>query len=169
MFIETDHRRRPIDANKLALEALHIFRRELAEYAVRTNIELASGLPLVMGDKGQLQEVILNLVHNAIDAMASVEVSRRTLKLRTKNDGAKRIIIEVEDSGEGISPERLSGIFDAFVTTKSSGTGLGLAICSRIIEQHGGRLTADSDGKNGTIFQIILPTDYSAMGANRVE
>jgi signal transduction histidine kinase len=122
-----------------------------------------------MGHKGQLQEVILNLVHNAIDAMAPVEVGRRTLKLRTKTDGAKVIIIEVQDSGEGIKPDRLHSIFDAFVTTKSSGTGLGLAICTRIIEQHGGRLTAESDGKNGATFQIILPVEPSAMGTDRVE
>jgi signal transduction histidine kinase len=168
MFVATGHERRPIDANKLVLETLHILRGELTEYDVRIDIELSSELPLIMGHKGQLQEVILNLVHNAIDAMAAVEVGHRTLKLRTKIDGAKAIIIDVEDSGEGIKPERLSGIFDAFVTTKSGGTGLGLAICTRIIEQHGGRLTVESDGENGAIFQIILPIEPSARDTRRV-
>jgi len=168
MFVDTGHERQPIDANKLVLEALHILRGELTEYNV-TDIALASELRPVMGHKGQLQEVILNLVHNAVDAMAPVEVDRRTLKLTTKTDGTKVIIIEVEDSGEGIKPERLSSIFDAFVTTKSGGTGLGLAICTRIIEQHGGRLTAKSDGKNGAIFKIVLPIEPPAMGTHRVD
>jgi signal transduction histidine kinase len=98
--------------------------------------------------------------------MDSNNVDHRTLKVRTKPSGAKSIIMEVEDSGPGIETESIGGIFEPFVTTKPHGTGLGLAICSRIIERHGGRLTASSDGKNGALFQIVLPVDsiYKAAG-----
>ena len=159
-------KQQPIDVNNLALETLKILRGELNDHAVKTNIELASELPLVMGHSVQLQEVILNLVRNAIDAMDSNNVDHRTLKVRTKPNGAKAIIMEVEDSGPGIETERLGGIFEPFVTTKPHGTGLGLAICSRIVERHGGRLTASSDGKNGALFQIVLPVGpmYKAAG-----
>jgi signal transduction histidine kinase len=115
-----------------------------------------------MGHKGQLQQVILNLIHNAIDAMAHIEVNRRMLKVRTDAHGGKTIIIEVKDSGEGIKPENLDGIFHAFVTTKAKGTGLGLAISRRIVERHGGQLTAQSDGENGALFQVILPVEPSS-------
>jgi signal transduction histidine kinase len=166
LFQDADHEQQPIDVNNLALETLKILRGELHNHAVKTNTELASELPLVMGRRVQLQEVILNLVQNAIDAMDSNNVDCRTLKVRTKPDGAKAIIMEVEDSGPGIEAERLGGIFEAFVTTKPHGTGLGLAICSRIIERHGGRLTASSDGRNGALFQIVLPVErmYKATG-----
>jgi signal transduction histidine kinase len=90
--------------------------------------------------------------------MASVKVDHRALRVRTKSDGDKAVIVEVEDSGHGIEPQRLGSIFEPFVTTKPKGSGLGLAICSRIIERHGGRLTASSDGKNGSLFQVVLPT-----------
>jgi signal transduction histidine kinase len=122
-----------------------------------------------MGHRVQLQEVISNLVYNAIDAMAPIKLDLRVLKVRTRSDGAKAIIIEVEDSGHGIEPERLGSIFEPFVTTKPHGTGLGLAICSRIVERHGGLLTASSQGKNGALFQIVLPVDRAAIGVGRGE
>ena len=137
LFQDADHEQQPVDVNNLALEMLKILHGELNDHAVKTNIELASELPLVMGHRVQLREVILNLVRNAIDAMDSNNVDRRTLKVRTKPNGAKAIIMEVEDSGPGIEAERLGGILETFVTTKPNGTGLGLAICSRIIERHG--------------------------------
>jgi signal transduction histidine kinase len=166
LFEDADHEQQPVDVNNLALETLKILHGELHNHAVKTNIELASELPPVMGHRVQLGEVILNLVRNAIDAMDSNNVDRRTLEVRTKPNGAKAIIMEVEDSGPGIEAERLGGIFEAFVTTKPHGMGLGLAICSRIIERHGGRLTASSDGKNGALFQIVLPVEpmYKAAG-----
>ena len=89
--------------------------------------------------------------------------------MRTKPDGAKAVIIEVEDSGHGIEPERLGTIFEPFVTTKPKGTGLGLAICSTIVERHGGRLTASSESKNGALFQIVLPVEPPVTDTGRVE
>ena len=169
LFAVTDQEVEPIDANKLALGARDILRGALNDHGVTCDMELASELPLIMGHKGQLQQVILNLIHNAIDAMAHIEVDRRMLKVRTDAHGGKAIIIEVKDSGEGIKPENLDGIFHAFVTTKAKGTGLGLAISRRIVERHGGQLTAQSDGDNGALFQVILPVEPSALGDRRVE
>ena len=157
LFQDTDHEQESIDVNNLTVEVLQSLHGELNDHDVRTDVELASELPHIIGQRVQLQEVILNLVHNAIDAMASAKVDHRALRVRTKSDGHKAVIIEVEDSGQGIEPQRLGSIFEPFVTTKPKGSGLGLAICSRIVERHGGQLTAPSDGKNGALFKIVLP------------
>jgi C4-dicarboxylate-specific signal transduction histidine kinase len=169
LFQDADHGQQPIDVNNMTLEALQILNKELNEQGVKTDVELASELPLVMGHKVQLQEVISNLVNNAIDAMAPIKVERRALKVRTKPEGAKAVIIELEDSGHGIEPERLGSIFEPFVTTKLHGTGLGLAICRTIIERHGGRLDASSDGKSGALFQIVLPVEPTVADTGRLE
>ena len=163
LFQDTDHEQESIDVNNLTVEVLQSLHGELNDHDVRTDVELASELPHIIGHRVQLQEVILNLVHNAIDAMASVKVDHRALRVRTKSDGDKAVIVEVEDSGHGIEPRRLRSIFEPFVTTKPKGSGLGLAICSRIIERHGGQLTASSDGKNGALFKIVLPVDTGPM------
>jgi signal transduction histidine kinase len=167
LFRDAEHKQQPIDMNNLVLGALQILDEELNDHDVKTVVELTSKLPLVQGNEIQLQEVILNLMHNAIDAMAHTKVDRRVLTVRTRPEDAKAIVIEIEDSGRGIEPERLSGIFEAFVTTKPDGTGLGLAICGTIIEQHGGRLTALSDGKNGALFKIFLPVQPMDKAAGR--
>jgi signal transduction histidine kinase len=169
LFQDTEHEHETIDVNNLALKALQTLNGELNDHGVKTDVELASELPLVMGHRVQLQEVISNLVYNAIDAMAPFKLDRRTLKVRTKADGAKAVIIEVEDSGHGIKPERLGSIFEPFVTTKPHGTGLGLAICSTIVERHGGRLTASSEGKNGALFQIVLPVKPPVTDTGRLQ
>lgn len=169
LFQDTDHEQQSIDVNNLILEALQILNGELNLHGVKTDVELASKLPLVRGNAIQLQEVILNLVHNAIDAMAHTKVDRRVLTVQTRPEGAKAIVIEMQDSGQGIEPERLGSIFEAFVTTKLHGTGLGLAICNTIIEQHGGRLTASSDGKNGALFKIVLPVEPMDNTAGRAQ
>jgi signal transduction histidine kinase len=142
LFEDADRGQEPIDMNNLALETLKILSGELNDHAVKTNLELTSELPAIMGHRVQLQEVILNLVRNAIDAMDTTHVDRRSLTVRTRPDSGKAIVMEVEDSGPGIENRRLAAIFEPFVTTKPKGTGLGLPICSRIIERHGGQLRA---------------------------
>ena len=99
----------------------------------------------------------MNVVQNAIEAMDANKADRRLLEVRTRPDGHAIIIVEVQDSGPGIDPAELDKIFDAFVTTKPHGTGLGLAICHMIVERHGARLSAMSDGKNGALFRLVLP------------
>jgi signal transduction histidine kinase len=165
LFQDADHEREMIDVNGMARDAVQTLADELNHHHVRTILDLTSELPNVMGHRTQLQEVIVNLVNNAIDAMAPVKARRRVLRVGTKLNGGKKIIIEVEDSGHGIKPERIDGIFEAFVTTKPKGTGLGLAICMRIIEGHGGQLTASSDGKSGALFQIMLPIESTVASA----
>ena len=159
----------PIDINDLALSSLQILRRDLADHGVAPALYLAAELPLVMGQKTQLQEVLLNLFYNAIEAMAANNPDRRAMKVRTALAAGKAIVIEIEDSGLGIDPERLESIFDAFVTTKSHGMGLGLAICSAIVERHGGQLLASSDGKSGALFKVMLPVASVRMDGSPPE
>jgi len=116
-----------------------------------------SELPPVDGHRGQIQEVVFNLVQNAIEAMSSVTDRGRVLRVRTQTRGRDAVVVSVEDSGPGIEPGRLDEIFGAFVTTKPHGMGLGLAICRMIAEHHGGELTASSDGKSGAVFEFIVP------------
>ena len=147
----------PIDMNDLIGSSLQLLRGELADHDIAPALGLAAELPLVMGQKTQLQEVLLNLFRNAIEAMAPFKADGRAIKVRTARGADKTVVIDIKDSGPGIEPERLEDIFDAFVTTKSDGMGLGLAICSAIVERHGGQLLASSDGKNGALFKIVLP------------
>jgi signal transduction histidine kinase len=156
LFQKVDHRRQPIDVNEIALEVLRSLRAELKDHGVTARPELATEMPLVDGNRQQLQQVILNLVHNAVEAMGTGTDGPRLLRLRTERRGADAIAVAVQDSGPGIDPKQLDGIFDAFVTTKAQGMGLGLAICRRIIERHGGQLTASSDGRSGALFQFVL-------------
>jgi PAS domain S-box-containing protein len=157
LFRRTDQTREALDVSEMAREALQTLRAELLDHEVTTNTDFAAELPRVDGNKSQLQEVIINLVHNAVEAMDTTIDRSHVLNVSTELRGGDAIIVAVEDSGPGIDPKRLEGIFDAFVTTKADGMGLGLAISRRIIESHGGRLSAASDGKNGARFQFVLP------------
>jgi PAS domain S-box-containing protein len=161
LFRREDQERQAIDVNEIALEVLQSLRGELADHRVTTRIELASQLPPVSGHKRQLQQVISNLVQNAIEAMDTITARDRVLRVRTTLDNHDALIVAVEDSGPGIDSKKLGSIFEAFFTTKSHGIGLGLAICRMIVERHGGQLTAASDGNNGARFQFVLPTDLS--------
>ena len=158
LFGRTGKGNESVDVNKISSQVLRLLRDQLKAHGVVTHVEFASDLPLVVGHKGQLQEVVINLFQNAIEAMRAIKDGTRMLQLRTKRRGDDAIVIEIEDSGPGIDPADLNSIFDAFFTTKSHGMGLGLAICRMIVERHGGRLLASSDGTNGTLFQVILPT-----------
>ena len=143
--------------NEIALEVLHSLRGDLKDRAITTRVDLASELPLVMGHRGQLHEVITNLVHNAVDAMGAVKDDRRVLQVSTAHHATDAIIVEIEDSGPGIDPERLDSIFDPFVTTKRHGMGLGLALCRMIIEHHKGQISASPVDPRGSVFRVILP------------
>ena len=117
---------------------------------------LSEGLFPVHGDRVQLQQVVLNLLLNAVEAMGSVEAVPRDLLISTKQDHTG-VLVAVHNSGPGIDPSHLERVFDAFHTTKSSGTGMGLSICRSIIDAHGGRLWAEANEPRGTIFQFTLP------------
>jgi signal transduction histidine kinase len=156
LFGSAERAQGPVDMNDLTVKALRALDSELKSHNVATRIQLASRLPPVMGHSGQLQEVIVNLIQNAVDAMASVDNDRRVLRVRTEHNG-DAISVEIEDTGPGIDPKRSDNIFDAFFTTKPHGMGLGLAICRMIVERHEGHLAVSSANPHGAIFRIMLP------------
>src|SRR4029077_15993297 len=156
LFRKGDQGRQRIAVNEIIVEVLQSLRGELKDHEVETRPKLTE-LPLVDGHRGQLRQVIFNLVHNALEAMDTTSDRRRVLRVTTELRGRDAISVAVEDSGPGIDPKQLDGVFGAFVTGKSHGMGLGLAICRMIIEHHGGQLTASSDGKNGALFKFTLP------------
>ena len=155
LFRKGDQGRQRIDVNEIIVEVLQSLRGDLKDHGVETRSDLAE-LPLVDGNGGQLREVILNLIYNALEAMDTTTDQGRLLRVTTERRGPD-ITVAVEDSGPGIAPQKLGSIFTTFLTTKPHGMGLGLAICRMIVEQHGGQLTASSDGKNGAVFQFLLP------------
>jgi signal transduction histidine kinase len=146
-----------IDVNEIVLRILDLLKRELTEHHIAVRTELTHDLPCVMGHSGQLQEVLLNLIFNAIEAMDGKKSGDRVLRLKTERREGDGIAISVIDTGPGIDPRKLDNIFDAFVTNKAQGLGLGLAICRMIVERHGGHLLASSGQEGGARFDIILP------------
>jgi signal transduction histidine kinase len=157
LFREVDQGRVSVDVNQTILEALSSLADELKSHRIVVQRELAADLPLVDGHHGQLLQVISNLVNNAIEAMNTTPDRNRLLQVRTQLRAPASLVVEVQDSGPGIPPEKMEGIFGAFFTTKAQGMGLGLAICRMIIEHHGGQLTASSNGA-GALFKFVLPT-----------
>jgi C4-dicarboxylate-specific signal transduction histidine kinase len=156
LFRRAEQVREQIDVNEITLEVLKPMGAELKD-RITIRSELTTRVPLVDGNKRQLQEVIVNLVRNAMEAMDDTTDRNRVLLVKTEQRSGDAIVLSVQDTGPGIDPKNLESIFDAFVTTKSGGMGLGLAISRMIVEQHGGQLTASSDGKNGALFQLVLP------------
>ena len=152
----------PLDVNKVIVGALDSLRTDLADHEITTRVELAPELPLVAGHQGQLQEVIVNLVRNAIEAMNTTQNVLRALQVRTAHQGDK-IIVSIEDTGPGIDSEKLDQIFEPFVTTKGHGMGLGLAICRMIVERHKGGLSASPAHPHGVVFKIALPRMETAF------
>ncbi len=170
LFRRVDQGRQAVDLNRVILEALQSLRAELRDHRVSVRTELIDAAPLVEGHRRQLEQVVFNLIHNAIEALDGTTNRPRVLQVRTERRNDDAVAVMVEDTGQGIDPKKLEGIFDAFVTTKAQGIGLGLAICRMIIERHGGQLTASSDGVSGAQFQFVLPvgpTDNAAARAGR--
>jgi signal transduction histidine kinase len=133
-------------------------RDEQLKCQVSTTTALTRPLPEVTGDRVQLQQVILNLVKNAVEAMSSVTDRERVLRVKTEIDESGGVLVSIEDTGTGIDPKHIDRIFNSLFTTKSQGMGLGLAICKTIIEAHDGRIWVLSDLHYGSIFQFVLPT-----------
>jgi len=157
MFKKDGQKKAEVNVNQLIQEVLGLMQGDLENQQVSLRTELEAQPIQVLGDRVQLQQVILNLITNAIDAMGSVTERQRVLRVKseTKESG---VVITVEDSGTGIDPKITGRIFDAFYTTKSHGMGVGLAICRSIIEAHGGGISASPGNPNGCIFQVVLPT-----------
>jgi signal transduction histidine kinase len=147
----------PLDINDVVKEVVALVQREMESRQVLPRIELASALPPILGDRVQLQQVIINLVMNGVEAMQSVSDRPRELVLRSQQHENHRVLITVTDSGVGISAENADRLFNAFFTTKSSGMGMGLSICRSIVEAHGGRLWTTANVPHGATFQFTLP------------
>ena len=149
--------RERLDLNEVIREVLVLVKDEAKKKSVVIRTEFADDLAPVMGDRVQLQQVVLNLVMNAMEAMSSVSGRPRELVIRTRNVDGGQVQVTVEDSGVGLDPNTISKIFEPFYTTKSSGMGMGLSICRSIVQNHGGRLWATANDGPGTSFHFALP------------
>jgi two-component system, LuxR family, sensor kinase FixL len=151
-----------LDMNSIIREVIPLVQGEMLSHRVSLRLELAPTLPIVLGDRVQLQQVIINLVVNAMEAMAAVTKRPRELVIRSQQDDTGQVLVAVKDSGVGIDPENAKQLFNAFFTTKSSGMGMGLSICSSIIENHGGTLWASRNAGPGATFQFTLQPHQEA-------
>jgi C4-dicarboxylate-specific signal transduction histidine kinase len=147
--------REPLDINETVRGVVLVTEGELRKQRVRLSADYADDLPAVTGDRVQLQQVVLNLMLNGIEAMAGVADRPRELVIRTARDG-EGVRVSVRDAGTGIAPEAMACMFDAFYTTKPAGLGMGLSISRSIVEDHGGRLWAEAGDTHGTTFHFTL-------------
>jgi PAS domain S-box-containing protein len=149
----------PLDVNDVVRETIPLVQRELISHQASLRMELAPALPMILGDRVQLQQVIINLVMNGIEAMQSVTDRPRELVVRSGQDEPGQALISVADCGVGIAAENADRLFNPFFTTKSGGMGMGLSICRSIMEAHGGRLWATSNVSYGATFRFTLPVN----------
>jgi PAS domain S-box-containing protein len=145
------------DVNEAVLDVIALTRSELAKQGVSLQTKLATGLPLIEGDRIQLQQVVLNLILNAIDAMSGIDNEAREVRIDTGTEASNAVLVTVRDFGTGLDPQNVDRLFKAFYTTKPGGLGMGLAICRSIIQSHGGRLWATANEPRGAVFQFTLP------------
>jgi len=161
LFKKAPLRKEDVDINGAILEVIALTSGEVVKNGISVQSHLVAGLPLVQGDRVQLQQVIMNLIINAIEALSSLSEGSRELVISTGKGEPDGVLVEVRDSGPGLSSPGLERIFEAFCTTKPGGLGMGLSICRSIIEAHGGRLWATAAQPRGAIFQFTLPANSS--------
>lgn len=154
---KTDIERVPLDINDVANDVMALVQRELSSHEVSPRLELTLNLPLILGDRVQLQQVMINLVINAIEAMESISNRPRILIIGSGRHDMNRVFLTVADNGIGIPQGEAERLFTPFFTTKSSGMGMGLSICRSIVEAHEGRLSASCNDGGGAVFQFVLP------------
>jgi PAS domain S-box-containing protein len=147
----------PLDINEAILEVIEVTRSELLRNGVSLQTELAKNLPLIRGDRIQLQQIVLNLIMNAIEAMSDASKGSRDLLISTAEDISNGVLVTVRDSGPGLNPGSLERLFEPFYTTKPGGMGMGLSICRSIVEVHGGRIWATAHVPQGASFHFSLP------------
>ena len=161
---KTDAEKVPLDINDVIREGSRLVQREAITHGASLRLELAQELPSILGDRVQLQQVIINLVINAIQAMASVTDRPRILLIRSQQSEDGHVLVAVRDSGTGIEAKSVNKLFKAFFTTKPSGMGMGLSICRTIIEAHSGQVSAANNSGPGATFQLILPSRSLTAG-----
>jgi C4-dicarboxylate-specific signal transduction histidine kinase len=157
-------RKSPVDLNDVVHDVVPLVRAALARHDVSLTLDLAAELSPILGDRVQLQQVILNLVMNAIEAMVPVTGRPRDLVIRSRPYGEDQLMVGVHDTGVGLDPNDLDRPFNAFFTTKPGGMGMGLSISRSIVEAHGGRMWAAPNEPHGVVFHFSLPVDASARG-----
>ena len=150
--------RRPLDINQVVNDIVSVVLRDAERRQMAVELDLAPLVPPVSGDRVQLQQVVLNLMVNAFDAMAGVMDRARRVTVRTRPLGSDRVQVDVADAGPGISADVLASIFKPFVTTKARGMGMGLSVSHSIVEAHGGRLWAENSPDGGAVFHVVLPS-----------
>jgi C4-dicarboxylate-specific signal transduction histidine kinase len=160
---KTPPRKDRFDLNAAITEAIVLAKGAITKNAVSVETHVSKTLLPIQGDRVQLQQVVLNLILNAVEAMSSTEGGARVLCISTKQRQTSDTLVAVRDSGPGIDPKLLDRVFDAFYTTKSSGVGMGLSICRSIIAAHGGRLWAETNKPRGVIFQFTLPSSENEL------
>jgi C4-dicarboxylate-specific signal transduction histidine kinase len=151
-----------VDLDEIIREMMLLLRGEATQFGILMRTELAADMSQVMGDRVQLQQVLMNLMMNSIDAMKDMD-GRRELTIHSQHGDNGHVLISVSDTGVGLPPQQVDKIFNAFFTTKTHGTGMGLRICQSIIESHGGRLWAADNSPRGATFQFTLPATADAL------
>src|ERR1700722_9255916 len=157
LFKETPPKREPADINRAICDALELTRGEARKNGVSVRTQFAEPSPVVQADRGQLQQVILNLIINAFEAMSSMREGERELLICTEKSESNGALVAVRDTGPGLDMKAVDRLFEAFYTTKVQGMGIGLAICRSVVEAHGGRLWAGANVPCGAVFQFKLP------------
>ena len=160
--------RLPLDINEVIQETMALAQNEAGRRRVPLRTDFAASLPSVLGDRVQLQQVILNLMMNGIEAMSSVSHGSRQLLIKTQRDDSEQVLISVTDSGIGLDPKQAERLFEAFFTTKAEGMGMGLSISRSIIEAHGGRLWATPNAGSGATFQFTVPMNPDVILAEKL-
>ena len=155
-----------VGINDVIREVVTITQSALQSQGVSVQTDLAAALPPALGDRVQLQQVIMNLIMNAADAMSLVTNRPRILRLGSRIDPSGSMLVTIEDSGTGLEGTLVDRIFDPLFTTKAHGMGMGLAICKSIVEAHGGRIWASPCCPNGTLFQFTVPTAEMLVAAS---
>jgi C4-dicarboxylate-specific signal transduction histidine kinase len=158
-FKKAPARKERLEVNGTVLEVMGLTRVAMSENGVSAKVQLAKGLPHILGDRVQLQQVILNLIMNAVEALSGVSKESRALLISTSSAETDGVLVTISDSGPGLPPANPERIFDAFYTTKASGLGMGLSICRSIVEAHGGRLWATPNRPHGAVFCMMLPIE----------
>ncbi|MEZ0259018.1 MAG: PAS domain S-box protein, partial [Chthoniobacter sp.] len=159
------HEAHPLDLQVIVGEVLSLIRPDALRRGVKLVSEIAETPPGLLGDRIQMQQVMLNLILNGMDAMNTTAAENRCLRIRSSNDSGRTVEVSVADTGHGIPPERLPRIFDSFFTTKEHGMGLGLAMVRSIIELHRGHVTAENNSEGGATFRFRLPIDTVSEGS----
>jgi C4-dicarboxylate-specific signal transduction histidine kinase len=148
-----------LDINATIKEVIVLMERDIERHQIALRMQLADNLPPILGDRVQLQQVVLNLIMNAVESLASMEEGQRRLQVRSSRGTSKDVVVRMSDNGRGIDATKLDEIFQPFYTTKEHGIGIGLAISRTIIEAHDGRIWAESNWPGGATFQFTLPIE----------